>query len=79
MIWLFPVCINVSALKLLKDVEHRGDVRVIQTAVREMRYAFKMFAPYVDKRKVTIFGSARTLPTKAEGAQQCNTALCLAF
>ena len=24
----------VTALKLLKDVEHRGDVRVIQTAVR---------------------------------------------
>ena len=61
--------IVVTALKLLKDVEHRGDVRVIQTAVRELRYAFKMFAPYVDKRKVTIFGSARTLPTRAEYIQ----------
>jgi uncharacterized protein (TIGR00730 family) len=61
--------IIVTALKLLKDVEHRGDVRVIQTAVRELRYAFKMFAPYVDKRKVTIFGSARTLPTRAEYQQ----------
>ena len=58
-----------TALKLLKDVEHRGDVRVIQTAVRELRYAFKMFAPYVDKRKVTIFGSARTLPSRAEYQQ----------
>ena len=37
--------IVITALKLLKDVEHRGDVRVIQTAVRELRYAFKMFAP----------------------------------
>lgn len=61
--------IIITALKLLKDVEHRGDVRVIQTAVRELRYAFKMFAPYVTKRKVTIFGSARTLPTKAEYQQ----------
>ena len=61
--------IVVTALKLLKDVEHRGDVRVIQTAVRELRYAFKMFAPYVDKRKVTIFGSARTLSTRAEYIQ----------
>src|SRR5688572_1938812 len=61
--------IVITALKLLKDVEHRGDVRVIQTAVRELRYAFKMFAPYVEKRKVTIFGSARTLPTKAEYLQ----------
>src|SRR6267143_4832504 len=55
-----------NALKLLKDVEARGDVRVIQTAVRELRYAFKMFAPHADVRKVTMFGSARTLPTKAE-------------
>lgn len=61
--------IIITGLKLLKDVEHRGDVRVIQTAVRELRYAFKMFAPYVEKRKVTIFGSARTLPTKAEYLQ----------
>jgi uncharacterized protein (TIGR00730 family) len=61
--------IVITALKLLKDVEHRGDVRVIQTAVRELRYAFKMFAPYVEKRKVTIFGSARTLPTRAEYQQ----------
>lgn len=61
--------IVITALKLLKDVEHRGDVRVIQTAVRELRYAFKLFAPYVDKRKVTIFGSARTLPTRPEYLQ----------
>ncbi|MGV3774535.1 MAG: LOG family protein [Verrucomicrobiales bacterium] len=58
-----------NGLKLLKDVEHRGDVRVIQTAVRELRYAFKLFAPYVEFRKVTIFGSARTLPTRAEYLQ----------
>jgi uncharacterized protein (TIGR00730 family) len=45
-------------------------VRVIQTALREMRYAFRLFAPYADKRKVTIFGSARTLPTRIE-YQQC--------
>jgi uncharacterized protein (TIGR00730 family) len=55
-----------NALKLLHDVEARGDVRVIQTAVRELRYAFKLFAPHAASRKVTIFGSARTLPTKAE-------------
>jgi uncharacterized protein (TIGR00730 family) len=58
-----------NALKLLKDVEARGDVRVIQTAVRELRYAFKLFAPHADVRKVTMFGSARTLPTKAEYTQ----------
>jgi uncharacterized protein (TIGR00730 family) len=58
-----------NALKLLKDVEHRGDVRVIQTALRELRYAFKLFAPYSKYRKVTMFGSARTLPNKVEYRQ----------
>src|SRR5881398_2121019 len=58
-----------NALKLLADVKDSGDVRVIQTAVRELRYAFKLFAPYADKRKVTIFGSARTQPTKVEYQQ----------
>src|SRR5580704_16296820 len=58
-----------SALKLLTDVQDTGDVRVIQTAIRELRYAFKLFAPYADKRKVTIFGSARTLPSKQEYQQ----------
>src|SRR6187455_95702 len=60
--------IIVQALKLMRDVQHRGDVRVIDTAIRELRYAFKLFAPYVDKRKVTIFGSARTAPTRTEYA-----------
>ena len=55
-----------NALKLLTDVEPRGDVRVIQTAVRELRYAFKLFAPHAEVRKVTIFGSARTAPNKQE-------------
>ena len=35
-----------TALKLLKDVKDSGDVRVIQTALRELRFAFKLFAPY---------------------------------
>src|SRR4051812_29774464 len=58
-----------SALKLLTDVEDSGDVRVIQTAIRELRYAFKLFAPYSHTRKVTIFGSARTQPTRVEYQQ----------
>jgi len=58
--------IMVNALKLLVDVKDRGDVRVIRTALRELRYAFRLFAPYNETRKVTIFGSARTLPTRGE-------------
>ena len=58
-----------TALKLLRDVEHRGDVKVIQTALRELRYAFKVFAPYAERRKVTIFGSARLQPDRPEYQQ----------
>jgi hypothetical protein len=58
-----------SALKILTDIKDSGDVRVIQTALRELRYAFKLFAPYAESRKVTIFGSARTQPTKLEYQQ----------
>jgi uncharacterized protein (TIGR00730 family) len=58
-----------NALKMLKDVEDSGDARVLQTAVRELRYAFRLFAPYANTRKVTIFGSARTLPSRQEYQQ----------
>lgn len=58
-----------NALKLLHDVQHRGDVRIIQTAVRELRYAFKLFAPYAAQRKVSIFGSARTESSRTEYRQ----------
>jgi uncharacterized protein (TIGR00730 family) len=58
-----------NGLKLLNDVEDRGDVKVIQTALRELRYAFRLFAPYADKRKVTIFGSARMESNRVEYQQ----------
>lgn len=58
-----------NALKILTDVKDTGDVRVIQTAVRELRYAYRLFAPYADRRKVTIFGSARTNSSKQEYQQ----------
>ncbi|HSH94315.1 MAG TPA: LOG family protein [Roseimicrobium sp.] len=58
-----------NGLKLLRDVEDRGDVKVIQTAIRELRYAYKLFAPYADRRKVTIFGSARLQPDTVEYKQ----------
>jgi len=58
-----------NALKLLTDVKDTGDVRVIRTALRELRYSFRLFAPYTHIRKVTIFGSARTRPGKPEYLQ----------
>ena len=58
-----------NALKLLADVRDTGDVRVIQTAIRELRYSFRLFAPYAGRRKVSIFGSARTKPDRIEYQQ----------
>lgn len=56
--------IIINAIKMLKDVENRGDARVIQTAVRELRYSFKLFSPYESTRKIAVFGSARTEPSR---------------
>jgi len=58
-----------QALKMLKDVEDRGDANLLRTALRELRYAFRLFAPYAGTRRLTIFGSARTQPGKVEYQQ----------
>src|SRR5467141_1861270 len=57
------------AVKLLDDKADRLDVKVITSALRELRYASKVFAPFRGKRKVTVFGSARTKPETAEYQQ----------
>jgi uncharacterized protein (TIGR00730 family) len=48
-----------TADKLIRDGVNRGDVKLLNTALKELRYALKVFAPFKDRRKVTIFGSAR--------------------
>jgi hypothetical protein len=52
--------IIANALKLLRDQTNRGDIKLINKSYKELRYALKIFAPYRDTRKVSIFGSART-------------------
>jgi uncharacterized protein (TIGR00730 family) len=54
--------IKESADKLALDGSSRGDLKIISRALRELRYAFKVFSPYRSRRKVTVFGSARTKP-----------------
>src|SRR5438270_9505989 len=54
--------IKETADKLIRDGTNRGDVKLLNTAMKELRYALKVFAPYKERRKVTIFGSARLLP-----------------
>lgn len=54
--------IKESADKLAQDKTSRGDLKILSRTLRELRYAFKVFSPYRDRRKVTVFGSARTRP-----------------
>ncbi|MFO7591422.1 MAG: TIGR00730 family Rossman fold protein [Acidimicrobiia bacterium] len=51
-----------SSLRLARDHADRGDLKMANAALKEMRYAFHVFDPYRDERKVAIFGSARTEP-----------------
>ncbi len=54
--------IKQTADKLAEDKATRGDLKILSRALKELRYAFKVFAPYRRNRKVTVFGSARTKP-----------------
>lgn len=48
----------VTALKLHRDGATRGDLKLINTAVKEMRYSNLVFSRHPEP-KVTIYGSAR--------------------
>lgn len=54
--------IIVSAARLARDRADRGDLKIANAALKELRYAFSVFAPYRWARKAAIFGSARTQP-----------------
>jgi uncharacterized protein (TIGR00730 family) len=49
-----------TVLKLHEDGALSGDLKITTAALKELRYAYKVFAPYRGVRKVTVFGSART-------------------
>ncbi|MGK2958328.1 MAG: TIGR00730 family Rossman fold protein [Acidimicrobiales bacterium] len=52
--------ILVSGVLLAGDQADRLDLKISNAALKEMRGAFNLFAPYRDVPKATIFGSART-------------------
>jgi len=51
-----------TALKFYRDGADRGDAKLVNTALKELRYPMRVFADYKDRHKVAIFGSARTPP-----------------
>lgn len=52
-----------SALRIGRERASRLDLKIAAAALSEMGRAFAVFAPYHDVPKVTIFGSARTMPS----------------
>jgi len=52
----------VTALRLITDGATRADMKLVANAQKELRHAFRVFAPYEHVRKVAVFGSARTEP-----------------
>lgn len=58
----FITQLHETADKLFGDRVGRGDAKLLASAFKELRYCFKVFAKYRGKKKVTIFGSARTKP-----------------
>ncbi len=50
----------ITALKAGQESDYLADQKLLNSSMKEMRYTNKVFAPYRQKKKVTIFGSART-------------------
>jgi hypothetical protein len=58
--------ILTTAVKLGIESHDRGDLKLVNNALKELRYSFKVFFPYRDVKKVIIFGSARSPDTSPE-------------
>ena len=48
-----------TLLKLAQDNAERGDLKILNRAMQELRHAYRIFAPYRHIRKISIFGSTR--------------------
>jgi uncharacterized protein (TIGR00730 family) len=61
--------IMMTALRMVRDGSTRGELKILAATLRELRYAFNIFRPFRDRRKITVFGSARTPPDAPEFQQ----------
>ncbi|MHC4458594.1 MAG: Rossman fold protein, TIGR00730 family, partial [Planctomycetota bacterium] len=52
----------LAALKAGQEDGEKADLRLMNATMKEMRFTTKVFSPYRDVKKVTVFGSARTKP-----------------
>lgn len=68
----------VTVVKVAQDQAERGDVKILNTTLKEMRYSFKMLRPYRRVRKVAVFGSARCGPESPDYQQAVDFAATMA-
>jgi uncharacterized protein (TIGR00730 family) len=52
----------LASLKAAQEGDERGDLKLMNSTLKEMRFTTKVFGAYRNVKKVTVFGSARTLP-----------------
>lgn len=50
----------LAALKAGQEETEKADLKLMNSTLKEMRFTSKVFGPYHNIRKVTVFGSART-------------------
>ncbi|MCX5708010.1 MAG: TIGR00730 family Rossman fold protein [Candidatus Omnitrophica bacterium] len=58
--------ILTTAVKLGMESGDKGDLKLVNNTLKELRYSFKIFSPYRKIKKLIIFGSARSKSTSAE-------------
>ncbi|HEB88702.1 MAG TPA: cytochrome D ubiquinol oxidase subunit II [Deltaproteobacteria bacterium] len=61
--------ILVTGVHLLRDGTSRAELKLVNSALKELRHAFRVFRPYSELRKVAVFGSARTPPDHPDWIQ----------
>ncbi len=52
--------IVTTAVKLGRESSDKGDLKLVNNTLKELRYSFRIFSPYRNVKKVIIFGSARS-------------------
>ena len=57
--------ILATIIKLGMEHKDLGDFKLIDSALKELRQAFKIYHPYREKRKVAVFGSSRLTESTA--------------
>jgi len=58
-----------TSVRFVRDRIRRGDLRLVNNALKELRHALYIFGDYSNIRKVSAFGSARTPPDHPDWKQ----------